>query len=601
MQRNMPSWLRNTCSVTLLFLTVASALAADTDKTRFESALALYRRGSYGEAQAAFKSISKSISSPYTHKATFLYAYIAYKTENYPEALRWFEDFVSSGKEPEYLPYAHFFLGNLYFFRKEYPRAAIEYGLAYSLTDKPTLCSAAKTALERILWGYLTLRQLQTLSRQPLSKFCEEEVAYFLTKRYRHANKKAKALGEAKSYLAHFPRGAHREKVEQLAKELEEELKQNIVIGVLVPTSGKYKPYGKKILKGVKLAAKEAKRKWGLNILLSVKDTKGDPLIAADAARELISEDMPIGIVGPLRSECAVAVAAFAQAEKVPLIIPTATRDGLASIGEYIFQLATSPEIGGRNIALFAVDSLKLKRFVAIGPDDICGMGILDIFEKTVTSHGGEIVAKETFSEGEIDLKPQFMRLREPFMPELKRLLTKVDSTDTIFHKKNGKLKEEEEWPIFVDGIFAPVYSDQIQTVLPTIAAFHMNGTVIGANGWQEEDVLEYAAGYHDSLYFIPHDFFVDAENPKWKSFKKGYEKLYNEEADKIASQGYDALSIIADGIHKGAVSHLLIVDYISGLREYNGASGKILFNRYGANEYTPILKLDAGKIIKVK
>ncbi|OQX88546.1 MAG: hypothetical protein B6D65_05795 [candidate division Zixibacteria bacterium 4484_93] len=601
MQRNMLGWRRNICSVTLLFLTLATALGANTDKTRFDSALALYRRGLYGEAQAAFKSISRSISSPYSDKATFLYAYIAYKSENYPEALDWFENFVSSGKEPEYLPYAHLFLGNLYFFRKEYPRAAMEYGLAYSLTDEPALRSAAKTALERILWGYLTLRQLQTLSRQPLSKFCEEEVAYFLAKRYRYADKKAKALGEAKTYLAHFPRGAHREKMEQLVKTLEEELKQNIVIGVLVPISGKYKAYGDKILNGVKLAAENAKRKWGLNIALSVKDTKGDPLVAADAIREIISEDMPIAIVGPLRSECAVAVAAFAQAEKVSLVIPTATRDGLASIGEYIFQLATSPETGGRNIALFAVDSLKLKRFVAIGPDDICGTGILDIFEKTVTSHGGEIIAKETFSEGEIDLKPQFIRLREPFMPELKRLLTRVDSTDTVFHKKNGKLKDEEEWPISVDGIFAPVYSDQIQTVLPTIAAFHINGTIIGANGWREEDVLEYATGYYDSLYFIPDDFFINTDNPRWKSFRKNYEKLHKEEADKLASQGYDALSIIVDGIRRGAVSHSLIVDYISGLCEYNGASGKIQFNRYGANEYTPILKLAGEKIIKVK
>src|SRR5262249_16934976 len=66
------------------------------------------------------------------------------------------------------------------------------------------------------------------------------------------------------------------------------------VVGALLQLSGQYKLFGDAVLRGIRLALQ------GSDIELVVKDTKGDPALAAKAVEELVFDDGAIGILGPL-------------------------------------------------------------------------------------------------------------------------------------------------------------------------------------------------------------------------------------------------------------------------------------------------------------
>ncbi len=88
-----------------------------------------------------------------------------------------------------------------------------------------------------------------------------------------------------------------------LLQEAMEKSENEIVIGLLAPISGSWQDYGRSMAEGARLAI-DIFRSDGFSVDLAIRDTEGDPILAAKVAKTLADEE-PIAVVGPLRSESA--------------------------------------------------------------------------------------------------------------------------------------------------------------------------------------------------------------------------------------------------------------------------------------------------------
>lgn len=141
-------------------------------------------------------------------------------------------------------------------------------------------------------------------------------------------------------------------------------------IGCALPLSGPYKIYGDKALKGIELALAHFSSKSNYaTIKILVKDTGSEPEKVVSAVKELAS-DKAAAIIGPL-SEAKLA-AQVAQDIGIPMIALT-QKDDVASQGDFIFRNFFSPSKQVKAIVSYAMNTLKLKNFAVLYPDENYG------------------------------------------------------------------------------------------------------------------------------------------------------------------------------------------------------------------------------------
>jgi len=105
------------------------------------------------------------------------------------------------------------------------------------------------------------------------------------------------------------------------------------------------------------------------------------------------------------------AVAPLANQQRVALISPSVSRDGLSSLGPYLFSDSMTNEMQGRAMAKYAVEKLGLKRFAILAPDDSYGSTLSQAFQKTVESMGATVMGSETYPTNSADFRKQLLDL----------------------------------------------------------------------------------------------------------------------------------------------------------------------------------------------
>ena len=102
-------------------------------------------------------------------------------------------------------------------------------------------------------------------------------------------------------------------------------------VGVLLPLTGQYKPFGEAVMRGIHLALK------GSDVELVVKDTQGDVTRSATAVEELVFDDGAIAAIGPLLIDDSKRAALVAEELGLPLLTLTRSED-ITDIGPYVFR-----------------------------------------------------------------------------------------------------------------------------------------------------------------------------------------------------------------------------------------------------------------------
>lgn len=344
-----------------------------------------------------------------------------------------------------------------------------------------------------------------------------------------------------------------------------------IVIGEYVSLTGDTSVFGTSSHKGLQLALDEvnAKGVLGKKIKVISEDDQSKPSEAMTAVQKLISRDKVVAVIGEVASTRSLAGGGVCQKAGIPMLTPASTNPAVTQIGDCVFRICYTDDYQGTVAAQFALKEMpniekKVWKRVAIFTDSASdySKGLAKAFKDYYPSHGGEIVAEETFRAGETDFRT---------------------SLDKI---KNAG----------VDAVFFPAYYGDVSNALRQARQIQLNVPFFGGDGWDSHITLELGAVANNCFY--TNHYSSEDQRPETQNFVKNFKAKYNEIPDAMATLGYDAMLVMADAVERaGSADPVKIKQALGATKNFKGATGAITIDENrNAKKPIVVLRLMNGK-----
>lgn len=351
-------------------------------------------------------------------------------------------------------------------------------------------------------------------------------------------------------------------------------------VGVLLPLSGPYQPFGEKALQAIQLAMRNPETGKS-PISLTIRDSKGNPKEAERAVVELAMKEKVIAILGPVLTVTADEVVKKAQQLKIP-IMSFSQKEGLYGKGEFVFQNSLTPSGQIRALLEFAMRELDLRTFAVLYPNSPYGLNFRNLFVLEVARRGGKVLGVVAFQEDQTD-----------FGREIKGLF-KVEPL--------GKKGDEFTAGLSVDGLFIPDTHDRVGTILSQMAYYDIKGlTFLGTNAWNGSGLISIAGNAAEGTVFVD-AFFKKSPSLPVARFVEDYLKAYKREPETLEALCYDGARLLAEVVlSKQVTSSHQLKEELRQVRNYNGITGLKGFGEDGkAIRTLSILRVNKGQIDQV-
>ena len=273
--------------------------------------------------------------------------------------------------------------------------------------------------------------------------------------------------------------------------------KDEVVLGEFGSLTGVTATFGKSTQRGIEMALEEANQAGGIEgipIRIVVEDDQSKPEEAATAVKKLINQDKVILVLGEVASSRTLAGAPICQEAKVPIITPSSTNPKVTQIGDYVFRVCFIDPFQGEVMAKFARNTLKVSK-AAILKDikNDYSVGLAQFFSETFTALGGQIIAEESYVEGDIEFRAQ---------------LTALKAKDP-------------------DVIFIPGYYTEIGLIARQARDLGINIPLIGGDGWDSPRLVEIGGKALENTYYSNH-YTPEDPRPEIQKFIADYKAKYN-------------------------------------------------------------------------
>ncbi len=347
---------------------------------------------------------------------------------------------------------------------------------------------------------------------------------------------------------------------------------KEIVIGEYGSLTGGIATFGISTKNGSELAFEEINKKGGINgkqIKLLVEDDQSKPEEAGTVVTKLINQSGVSAVLGHVASSHSLAAAPICQTNQVPMISPSSTNPRVTQVGNYIFRVCFIDPFQGAVMAKFAADTLKLKK-VAILVDvrSDYSVGLQTFFRQTFRQLGGEVVAEQSFSQGDSDFRAQ---------------LTAIKAANP-------------------EAIYVPGYYTEVGTIVHQARELGITVPFLGGDGWDSPKLWEIGGTALNGCYFSNH-YSTDDPNPAVQKFVADYKAKYGQVPDALAALAYDAARVLADAIQRaGSTDGPKVRDAIAATKDFPGVTGNISIDK-DRNAIKPavILKVENGKYLLVE
>ena len=341
-------------------------------------------------------------------------------------------------------------------------------------------------------------------------------------------------------------------------------------IGFFGDLTGPTFNFGMSAKNGVLMAANEINQAGGINgrqIDIVIEDDKGSSEEAAQVTGKLIERYKVVAIIGAGASGNSLASAPKAQAARVPLIAPSSTNPAVTQVGDYIFRACFIDAFQGEVMAKFAVNTLKSKRAaIMLDFNSPYSRGLTDFFEFSFAKLGGEIVAKQSYSQGDPDYRGQ---------------LSAVKAANP-------------------DVIYIPGYYGDVAIIAKQARQVGLTVPLLGADGWDAPELWELGGDTLNGSYISNH-YSADDPSETIQKFVHAYRQRYgNLTPDAHAALAYDALRFLAEAIARaGTTEGPKLREALAETKNFAGVTGIISMDR-DRNAVKPavVLKLEDLKYI---
>ncbi len=339
-----------------------------------------------------------------------------------------------------------------------------------------------------------------------------------------------------------------------------------------LPLTGKLAAYGTDALNGVQVALEKAKDTFGqTSIGLIVKDSGAHRDGHIQDLAYAIEEYRPIAVIGPMVSRQLPAVSELADRTATPFVTPAATVSDVHRYGPYLFNSALTYPLQTKRLAEYAMGTLGLKRFCILHPDAAYGRELAALFAREVAHRDGEIIAVETYKEGDTDFGQAIKRIK---------------AADLKKHGVLTPLTTSKGWkrdlyaPGF-DAVFVPSRAADVALLAPQLVYHDIKVPLLGINSWNTSPPQVVTEELTEGSVFVD-SFLLDSQDPTLQEFVERYKRRFQTAPSVFAAQAYDATSIILDAIRKGADTGHAVRDYLVTQAELPVLSGPARFDATG-------------------
>jgi branched-chain amino acid transport system substrate-binding protein len=320
----------------------------------------------------------------------------------------------------------------------------------------------------------------------------------------------------------------------------------DILVGEFGSLSGNQATFGQATHNGIMLAMDEVNAAGGISgrkIKVLTEDDQSKQEEAANAVTKLISQNNVVAVLGEVASSASIAGGPICQSNKVPMITPSSTNEAVTKIGDYIFRMCFIDNYQGPVMARFGSQTLKAKRgAILTDVKNDYSTGLTTVIEQTFNSTGGKIVAKQSYSNGDADFRPQ---------------LTTVKAANP-------------------DVIFIPGYYGDAAQIVSQGRDLGIKVPFIGGDGWESPKLLEIGGKAMDGCYYANHYFSGDPA-PIVRDFVQKYRARFKVVPGALDALGYDAARVLADAMTRaGKIDGPDIRNAIAETKGFSGVTGTI-------------------------
>ncbi|HEX2676577.1 MAG TPA: ABC transporter substrate-binding protein [Polyangiales bacterium] len=341
-----------------------------------------------------------------------------------------------------------------------------------------------------------------------------------------------------------------------------------IVIGEFGSLTGGTATFGTSTHAGIEQARDELNAGGGVlgkKLKVVTEDDQSKPEEAVSAVLKLIKQNNVVAVIGEVASSRSLAAAPQCQQNKIPMLSPASTNPKVTEVGDYIFRACFIDPFQGSTMAKFAMSTLKLKKFAILtDAKNDYSVGLSQFFREMVKKQGGEIVAEESYAEGDIEFKAQ---------------LTKIKNTSP-------------------EAVFVPGYYTECALIARQAKELGLTVPLLGGDGWDSPKTIEIGGAAVEGVYFTNH-YSEQEQRPEVKKFIDTYKQRNGGKTpDAMAVLGYDSMMIMADAIKRaGSTEGPKIRDALAATKGFSGVSGKIsIDDKRNAQKSIVVLKIEGGK-----
>jgi len=328
---------------------------------------------------------------------------------------------------------------------------------------------------------------------------------------------------------------------------------KEILIGLVGPMSGRGADYGRMQKMGAELATELINAKGGVRgykFGFVVGDDKMDPKEAANVAKKFSVNSNILAVTGSVNSPTVFAAGPIYNRAKLAYLVCWASHPNIPKIGKYVFQSDLTQDQEAPAAALYAINTLGAKRVAFIHINDAWGNSVRDRLPQAVEKLGGEMVAVEAYTPGEIEFRSLLIKIMDK-KPDCLYLAFLAPAAGQVVRQAKDL------------GITFPIFMSSAAQTMDYIklGGPGTEGTV-SMSGFSENDP----------------DPVVQAFVKKFKA------KFKNETPTGFSAYVYDAFTLIAEAVKnaKGEVTRESVRDALANLKDVRVLVGTISPNEFG-------------------
>ncbi len=322
--------------------------------------------------------------------------------------------------------------------------------------------------------------------------------------------------------------------------------------GLAGPMTGQYANYGASHKAGADIAVEELNAVGGVNggeVSYVTGDDLGDPKEAVLVAQKFIDDKDVLFVNGHMFSGATLAAGPKYDAAGLPMMSPSATNPDITDLGAYVWRICMTDAVQGEGLAKYSVDTLGYSKIAIMHSDNDYGRGLADAYEDAVKAAGGEIVAREQYTDGDNEFKAQLTKIKQA-EPELLFL--------SGYYPEGSKIAQQAvELGLQVQMLGSDGFASDELAILGGASVEGMLVSTFFDYSKPDEDVQAFVTAYKAKN---------DDANPDW-----------------FAASAYDVIMLIASAATEaGSNDRGAVNEAIAAMDGYDGITGRIEFDENG-------------------